>query len=92
MIREMRGAVYEEKEADRGLEESQRIAARGFTSRWMPEGASEDSAKASLMSLEVMRPKMDDFRTDYRGGAQAVSTTTTFYGSLSEMQAALKRM
>ena len=91
MIREVRSAVYEEKEADRGLEESRRLAARGYTSRWLPEGTSEESAKASLMSLEVMRPKMDDFRTDYRNMTQSVSTTTTFYGSLSEMQAALKR-
>jgi hypothetical protein len=66
MIREMRGVVYEEKEADRGAVESRHLAARGYTSRWIPEGVSDESSKASLMALEVMRPKMDDIQRDYR--------------------------
>lgn len=66
MIREVRSAVYEVKEADRGLEESQRIASRGYMSRWMPEGTSEEDMKASLMAYEVMRPKMDDIAADFR--------------------------
>jgi hypothetical protein len=67
MIREMRGVVYEDPDADRGLEESQRLAARGYMSRWMPEGSSEDDLKVSLQAYEIMRPKMDDIQHKYRG-------------------------
>jgi hypothetical protein len=67
MIREVRNAVYEEKEADRGLEESKRLTARGYTSRWLPEGASQEDMKASLQAYEVMRPKLDNINDDYRG-------------------------
>jgi hypothetical protein len=67
MIREVRNAVYEEKEADRGLEQSKRLTARGYMSRWMPEGSSEDDLRASLQAYEVMRPKVDDITDDYRG-------------------------
>lgn len=66
MIREVRNAVYEEKEADRGLEESKRLGARGYMSRWMPEGSTDDFA-ASLQAYEIMRPKVDDIADDYRG-------------------------
>lgn len=66
MIREVRNAVYEEKEADRGLEESKRLSARGYMSRWMPEGSSEEELRASLQAYEVMRPKVDDITADYR--------------------------
>lgn len=66
MIRELRGVVYEEKEADRGLKESSKIAERGFTSRWLPEGVSEESAKVSIMAYEAMRPKMDNISENYR--------------------------
>jgi hypothetical protein len=67
MIREVRNAVYEEKAADRGLEQSKRLTARGYMSRWMPEGSSEDDLRASLQAYEVMRPKVDDITDDYRG-------------------------
>jgi hypothetical protein len=67
MIREVRNAVYEEKEADRGLEQSKRLTARGYMSRWMPEGSSEDDLRASLQAYEVMRPKVDHIADDYRG-------------------------
>ena len=66
MIREVRNAVYEDKEADRGLEESKRLSARGYMSRWMPEGSSEEDLRASLQAYEVMRPKVDDIAADYR--------------------------
>jgi hypothetical protein len=66
MIREVRSVVYEEKEADRGLAESKRLTDRGYMSRWMPEGATQESMKASLQAYEVMRPKVDDIATDYR--------------------------
>jgi len=67
MIREVRNAVYEEKEADRGIQESKRITERGYMSRWMPEGASLEELTASLQAYEVMRPKVDDIKDDYRG-------------------------
>jgi hypothetical protein len=67
MIREIRNAVYEEKEADRGLQESKRLTERGYMSRWMPEGSSEEDLKASLQAYEIMRPKLDDISDDYRG-------------------------
>jgi hypothetical protein len=66
MIREVRNAVYEEKEADRGLAESKRLSERGYMSRWMPEGSSTDDLRASLQAYDVMRPKVDDITTDYR--------------------------
>jgi hypothetical protein len=66
MIREVRNAVYEEKEADRGLEESKRLTSRGYMSRWMPEGSSADDLRASINAYEVMRPKVDDITADYR--------------------------
>jgi hypothetical protein len=67
MIREVRNAVYEEKESDRGLEESKRLTSRGYMSRWMPEGSSQEDLRASLQAYEVMRPKVDDIADDYRG-------------------------
>lgn len=66
-IRELRGVVYEDKQADRGLEESKRLLARGHMTRWMPEGSSEEDLKASLQAYEVMRPKMDDWGRNYKG-------------------------
>jgi hypothetical protein len=67
MIREVRNAVYEEKGADRGLEESRRIVDRGYMSRWMPEGSSVDDLRASLNAYEVMKHKVNDIAADYRG-------------------------
>lgn len=78
MIREVRSVVYEEKEADRGLEESKRLAARGYTSRWIPEGSSEDDLKASLQAYAIMRPKVDDITQDYRGSSAGKSDTNLF--------------
>jgi hypothetical protein len=67
MIREIRNAVYEEKGADRGREESKRLTARGYMTRWMPEGSSEEDLIASLQAYEIMRPKVDDIADDVRG-------------------------
>jgi hypothetical protein len=67
MVREVRSVVYEDKEADRGIEESKRLLERGFTSRWVPEGHDEQDFKAALFSYEVMRPKIDSIDVDYRG-------------------------
>ncbi|NBO72082.1 hypothetical protein EBV26_16615 [bacterium] len=80
MIREVRSVVYEEKQADRGLAESKRLSERGYISRWMPEGSSDD-LKASLQAYEIMRPKVDEIANTYN-----VSTTTfndTYISSLA---------
>ena len=65
-IRELRSAVYEEKEAERGITETRRILDRGFTSRWLPEGYSEVNNMNSLHSYEMMLPKRDDITKNYR--------------------------
>ena len=68
----------------------------------MPEGASEEMSKASLMAYEVMRPKMNDMQADYRGGGgtQATAVYTEFgtldalkteFGSLDAFKASLDR-
>ena len=66
MIREVRSVVYEEKEADRGLTESKRLNTRAHTSRWITEGATEESIQATLQAYEVMRPKTDNIEEVYR--------------------------
>jgi hypothetical protein len=66
MIREVRSVVYEEKEADRGLAESRRINTRTYTSRWITDGATEESMQATLEAYEVMRPKTDNIEEVYR--------------------------
>jgi len=78
MIREIRNVVYEEKEADRGLEESKRLLERGYMSRWMPEGADLDDLKASLEAYEVMKPRKDDFSKEYRGSGSGSGSGSTW--------------
>jgi hypothetical protein len=69
-IRELRSAVYEDKEPDRGLEESMRLLARGLTSRWTPEGTTDTSLQESMFKYDLLRPKMDDITKEYRGQSQ----------------------
>jgi hypothetical protein len=76
-IRELRGVVYEDKQADRGAEESRRIAARGYMSRWMPEGSSEDDLQASLQAYDIMRPKMSDWGRNYKGDPKEAGGMST---------------
>jgi hypothetical protein len=64
MIREVRSVVYEDKEADRGLEESRRLVDRAYVNRWLREG-DEEQLRASLSAFEVMRPKVDTIDTTY---------------------------
>jgi len=67
MVREVRSVVYEDKEADRGIQESKRLLERGLTSRWMPEGS---DMNAPMLAYEVMRPKIDSIEVDYRQFSQ----------------------
>jgi hypothetical protein len=60
-------------------------------SRWMPEGSSEDDLKASLEAYEIMKPKKDDFSTEYRGysgsggsGSRFIEEGRSALGSVDE--------
>jgi hypothetical protein len=69
VARELHGAVKEDK-MDRGIKESQRIMARGFSSRYVPQGYAEANQFDSLQAFELLRPKIDDGTTDYRNLGQ----------------------
>ena len=62
MVREVRSVVYEEKEGERGIQESKRLLERGMSSRWVPEGMDI----APILAFEVMRPKIDSIEVNYR--------------------------
>jgi len=63
MIREVRSVVYELKEADRGIQESERIRERTFTNRNTPEG----STRIGLTEWQdLLRPKIDNIEVVYR--------------------------
>lgn len=63
MIREVRSVVYELKESDRGIKESERIRERVFTNRTVPEG----STSVSLTEWQdLLRPKFDNIEVVYR--------------------------
>jgi len=64
MVREVRSVVYEPKEADRGLSESERIRARTFTNRNVPE---IETPVALTQWYDLMRPKIDNPEIVYRG-------------------------
>ena len=59
-VRELRSAVFEEKEPERGIEESQRMLQRGLVSRWLPENKETKETEDSLTAYERMKPKIDD--------------------------------
>lgn len=59
-------AVIKEPKADRGVQESQRILARGFSARYVPEGFAEQNQLDSLQAFELLRPKIDDGTKAYR--------------------------
>lgn len=67
MVREVRSVVYEPKEADRGIEESERIRARTFTNRYTEEGK---TPVALTEWYNLMRPKVDNPEIIYRKGSE----------------------
>ena len=67
MLREVRSAVYELKEADRGIKESERIRSRTFNNRYMPEG--ETSVKLTEW-FDLLRPKVDNPEVVYRNQSE----------------------
>jgi hypothetical protein len=73
MIREVRSVVYELKESDKGIKESERIRERTFNNRNMPEG----STSISLTEWQdLLRPKIDNIEVVYRpqGGLWALGS------------------
>ena len=65
VVRELRGSVKDDKSV-RGAVESQRILSRGFSSRYVPEGYTEQNKLNSLEAFELLRPKIDDLTKQYR--------------------------
>jgi len=75
MVREVRSAVYELKEADRGLSESERLRQRTFTDRYEKEG--ETSIKLTQW-FDLLRPKIDNPEIVYRNQSQIWKLGETF--------------
>jgi hypothetical protein len=65
VVRELRGSVKDDKTL-KGEVESKRILARGFSSRYVPQGYAEQQQMNSLDAFEQLRPKIDDLTTQYR--------------------------
>ena len=65
VARELQGAIKEDK-LDRGVLESQRLLRRGFSSRNVPEGFAETRQHDSLQAFELLRPKIDNPKEEYR--------------------------
>lgn len=65
VIRELRGTVFEDV-ADRGVEESKKLLARGFENVWVPTEAIQQKNLTSLKAFEDLRPRFDDPSQDYR--------------------------
>jgi hypothetical protein len=63
MVREVRSVVYEPKEPDSGLNESERIRARTFTNRNISES---ETPVALTQWYDLMRPKIDNPEIVYR--------------------------
>lgn len=67
IVRELRGVVSEDI-VDRGVRESQKLLQRDMESRWI-SAASADRREVSqnpIEAFELMRPKLSDFRKQYR--------------------------
>lgn len=63
-VREVRSVVYELKQPDRGLEESERIRERSFANTYVVEG---EAPTRLTQAYELMRPKIDNPEVVYRG-------------------------
>jgi hypothetical protein len=64
MVRELRSVVYELKQADRGLKESEELRRRNFANRTLKEG---ETPIAITQVGDLLRPKIDDPEVVYRG-------------------------
>lgn len=63
MVREVRSAVYELQNADRGIQESERIRKRTFTDRYEKEG---ETSTNLTQWFDLLRPKFDNPEIVYR--------------------------
>lgn len=52
-VRELRSAVYEDKNGDRGYEESQRILRRQFENRWMKQELIDEDEMDTFLRYEI---------------------------------------
>lgn len=77
MLREVRSAVYENKEADRGIQESERIRERVFADRNVPEG--ETPIKLTEW-FDLLRPKIDNPEVVYRNQSQVWKLGSKYNG------------
>lgn len=68
-VREVRSVVYELKQADRGLEESERIRERSFANTYVTEG---ETPTRLTRAYELMRPKIDNPEVVYRGQKDSI--------------------
>uniref|UniRef100_A0A6C0JXA8 Uncharacterized protein n=1 Tax=viral metagenome TaxID=1070528 RepID=A0A6C0JXA8_9ZZZZ len=67
MVREVRSAVYELQEADRGIQESARLRERTFTDRYEKEGETPTNL---TQWFDLLRPKIDNPEIVYRDQTQ----------------------
>jgi hypothetical protein len=63
MVREVRSAVYELANADRGIQESERLRERTFTDRYEKEGETPTNL---TQWFDLLRPKVDNPEIVYR--------------------------
>ncbi|NBR61407.1 MAG: hypothetical protein EBT86_07115 [Actinobacteria bacterium] len=61
-VRELRAAVYEDKNME-SLRESKRLLERNLDNRWLMDG--EAARMSALERMERLRPKQDDIRVVY---------------------------
>jgi hypothetical protein len=64
IVRELRTAVVE-NDFEKGESESEKMYSRGFDSRFIPVKKEEALKKKALDDYEFLKPKMDDFKTDF---------------------------
>ena len=67
MVREVRSAVYELANADRGIQESERLRKRTFTDRYEEEGSTPTNL---TQWFDLLRPKIDNPEIVYRGQSE----------------------
>ena len=67
MVREVRSAVYELANADRGIQESERLRQRTFTDRYEKEGETPTNL---TQWFDLLRPTVDNPEIVYRNQSQ----------------------
>jgi hypothetical protein len=65
IIRELKSAVSEDNR-ELYLHNSQKLAERNFSHFWIPPAEEKEQKNSNLQAYELLKPKLDDFSTDYR--------------------------